>query len=124
MNDSDTKCLTYKQLAEYLYLSPSTVKKNWRGYPFFFVTEKSRKANSLRGARFDLYKSLKEGTKQHGNSCHLPKDRGKEVRGILQAGGNTVSKKIPDKNGSKRMGSGRKTPHQRYEPKFDVFAGK
>lgn len=50
----NTRCMTYKQLAKYLNLAEATVKKEWRRYPYFFVTAQSRKQNRLEGARFDL----------------------------------------------------------------------
>ena len=50
----NTRCMTYKQLAKVLSLAEATMKKEWRGYPHFFVTAQSRKQNRLEGARFDL----------------------------------------------------------------------
>jgi len=88
----NTRCMTYKQLAKSLSLAEATMKKEWRGYPHFFVTAQSRKQNRLEGARFDLDDVLRE----------LKKKEAKEN------GGNKVQRQVE----GKLQDSRRTTAHQ------------
>ena len=120
-------CMTYLELADFLNLSPGTVRNNWRSYPHFFVTPTSFKSENLRGARFNqddilqYFKILTENS--DGNTRNREKEWNR-VPSILQVSGAPVLKDLLQPKRGKGMGASRKSGPKSaasYATEFDVF---
>ena len=120
-------CLTYVQLADLLQLKVSTMRNVWREYPHFFITESSRKAGCLKGARFckdDVLRYLKEKTELEYGHTRDSQEKRHGVPSVFQISRTPVLKNLLQPQGGKCLGTRRQKGPQSttgYATEFDVF---
>ncbi len=125
-------CLTYEELANFLNLSPNTMKNVWKRYPHYFLTDQSQRSQSLKGARFDFteviaqLKALQEEKNDEINSGSKKQARsGDSVPSVLPAPGEVTQQTAKDKKRGRRVAPSRESKNNDSSdksPKFDVFA--
>lgn len=116
----DKKCLTYKELAQYLGFMKSTIRKEWRYYPHYFAS----RGENLKSARFDLEEVIKF-LKEKRNGIPKVHRKRREVPSPIQIQGANIQPRRKDKKRGRGMESGNhKTTQKKGEKgdsRFDVF---
>ena len=119
--------MTYLELSDFLQIQASTMRNIWREFPHFYVTEASRKAGCLKGARFckdDVLRYLKEKTELEYGHTRDSQVKRHGVPSVFQISRPPVLKNLLQSEGGKGLGTRRQKGPQSttgYATEFDVF---
>ena len=120
MSTTDERCINYKALAQKLGRSESTMQKEWRMYPHYFVG----RGYNLKSARFDFTDVL-EDMKEKARGIQTIQRTGREIPDHVQAQRKAIQPGCKNQGQGSGVENSKAQSHQKGREtnpiRFDVF---